>query len=109
KPATMDSLIVYSHLTGKTRMVSGAVCTGIKVHSTGGSFFSKIKDTLTGRNLFNIYPNPVSRGSFVNIDMKNVKPGEYSLQLFDMEAKMINQQLISLPTDTFIFHFDISN
>jgi hypothetical protein len=98
----MEDIVVHGYATTKVTVGEYAIC-------TKRTYFHKIKDTLLGDNSFTIYPNPVSKNSFVNIDMKGVQKGEFLLQLTDVQGKMEQQEKIEVPDTKFNFQLGLKN
>ncbi|UAY53024.1 T9SS type A sorting domain-containing protein [Ferruginibacter albus] len=68
---------------------------------------TKFVDTLLRRNIITVYPNPVVNNSAVNIDMRSVQTGEYSLLIADVSGKILQQENIQVPGSNFVFHLDL--
>jgi hypothetical protein len=68
----------------------------------------KITDSLSGKNRIKTYPNPVRRGSAINIDMKGMETGEYILQLTNATGSMVMQEKIQIPVKQFSFQWQLT-
>jgi hypothetical protein len=55
---------------------------------------SAVVKKVTNNDLFKIFPNPAAKGKKVSIQVN--KPGTYTLQLLDMESKMIIARTITV-------------
>lgn len=66
----------------------------------------RFTDKVLGKASFNTYPNPVMKGRFVNITMK--EEGTYSLQLFSNASQLISSQKINALRNQ-VFQLQISS
>jgi TonB-dependent SusC/RagA subfamily outer membrane receptor len=91
--------------------IYGNVASGVIIIKTktkpARNLYKKIITAFTGP--FNIYPNPVPKNSPVNIDMKGVQPGEFLLQLSDVQGQIVQQETIQVPDPKFIFQLSLKN
>jgi hypothetical protein len=69
----------------------------------------RITDTLTGKNNIRLYPNPVTRGNALQLNMQKVQKGPYRLQLFSMAGSLVQQELITVPATEFNFQWQLGS
>jgi hypothetical protein len=91
----------------------GGVTAGIPIHKKESvPLFKKIINAVSLKTkavatlpVFNIYPNPVTTNAVVNIEMKQLVPGNYQLQLISLSGEMIQQDKITVPVKDFTFQW----
>jgi hypothetical protein len=66
---------------------------------------STVVKKVTKNDLFKIYPNPAVKGKKISIEVKQA--GEYTLQLLDMESKMIVYKTITVSSKGQIVFLDL--
>lgn len=104
EPVVINSTVPYRTCT----IVAGGI--GVSVTSktyTKTTIVARITDSLTGKNQIQLYPNPVNRGSDVQINMKKVQQGHYTLRLITMAGSVVQQQPITVPAKQFNFQWPI--
>lgn len=100
----------YENMGRICRHTTGLVATiADSVTCTKPTVMQRITDTLTGSNNIRIYPNPVNRGSAVQLNMKKVKKGQYRLQLFSASGSLVQQELITVPAEDFNFQWALGS
>lgn len=109
KPAfkTIEPVVVHSTAPRRTCTIVSGGFTVRSITYTKINIVTRIKDTLTGKNQIQLYPNPVSRGSIVQINMKKVQKGNYTLRLINMAGSLVQQQPITVPAEQFNFQWPI--
>ena len=105
---SLQEVKVISYGTTNGRLVtlggisSYSVCTVRTLRDTVKLMTTKITGALK------VYPNPVSRGTVLNIDLKIKQTGNYRVQVFDAAGKVVlqrqltgvsKQQNMQMPTD----------
>jgi hypothetical protein len=98
---TMDALVLNANVDYFSR---GAYSVWTKT-----TYYRRLKDSLLGKNYFNIYPNPLTKNSPVNIKMSGVQQGEFLLQLTNVQGKMMQQEKIEVPDTNFTFQLDLKS
>lgn len=104
EPVVINSTVPYRTCT----IVSGGIgVTVTRKTYTKTTIVARITDSLTGKNQIQLYPNPVNRGSDVQINMKKVQQGNYTLRLITMAGSVVQQQPITVPAKLFNFQWPI--
>jgi hypothetical protein len=99
----LGEVVVTGHQTVKGRMVRmGGISS-----TRGYAISTSIKNLLspTGCSVM-IYPNPVQKGSFANIEM-NLKKGMYNLHVLDAAGNILLQKQVNSPAGRITEQFDI--
>lgn len=90
----LGEVVVKSDIDILGRVVAGGA---IAIRCTRNIKYTEKIDSsvkkILGKELFKAYPNPVLRGSEMNIEFKT--GGEYSLLLFDNSSKLILSKIIN--------------
>lgn len=96
--ALMGDVVVVAYPTQKRSVVVGGITSASCISKASGLKVSgAIKDTLTSwlvKSPFTVYPNPVSRGASVAVSLEKLKPGDYSIQLFDNAGALMETMRI---------------
>ncbi len=61
----------------------------VVVNQTTTSLFN-----LNGVKAFNIYPNPLAKGNDLQIVLRNVSPGKYNVNVFNLQGILIKQTIV---------------
>ena len=93
-----------------TGRLGGLSYTSIKVLSKPKSIIKKIVDTI---NVFSVtpkiqlFPNPVSSNSRLNIKLSNIKQSDYLLSLITSNGIIVQNQEVKVDTETNIINLDL--
>ena len=49
---------------------------------------------MNGVKAFNIYPNPLAKGNDLQIVLRNVSPGKYNVNVFNLQGILIKQTIV---------------
>jgi hypothetical protein len=96
----LSEIVVTSFGTVKGRYTSGAYSI-IKY-----SYLQKVKNIFTGDSI-NVYPNPVTSGSEVKIDLKMKMPGEYNIGFYNIQGQLVKSSSIHVENGRYVFGFPI--
>lgn len=96
----LGEVVITSFGTTKGKYTTGAYSI-IKY-----SYLQKVKNILIGDSI-NVYPNPVTSGSEVKIDLKMKVPGDYNIGFYNLQGQLIRSSIIHVENGRYVFGFPI--
>jgi hypothetical protein len=111
---------MYIHLTAKSMQPVAVNCySGVRMGKVvmGGvssirSQEIKVVDVIkpivtTTQNGLQVFPNPVSSGSSINVSIKKMEEGYYNFQLINLSGQIINQSNVWIDKEASVFNFNV--
>ncbi|MEP6675745.1 MAG: carboxypeptidase-like regulatory domain-containing protein [Ferruginibacter sp.] len=100
----LAEVVVQSYSVHRVGMLTGTI-----YNSRRTPIIRKVIDTISGKNIIKTYPNPVASSALINIDMKAVAKGEYSMQMINASGTVVQQDRITVPDSKFIYQMQLKN
>lgn len=88
----LENVTVRSVTSGNICVRMGGILSSVQINRVS-ELPVKIKTVLT--DSLRIYPNPVNSGNEMQVALKLKKPGNYTMQILDLSAKIIYQQTLN--------------